>query len=227
MCGRYVLFSAKNELETHFNAPFQASDDFYQPSWNIPPGTINPVVLLGKARVPGISPMKWGLVPSFATDENIGFKMINARGETVDEKPSFKKSFQRKRCLIPVNGFYEWKKLSGTDKKLPFFIRLMGVELFAFAGLFEFWKSGDGKELFSYTIITTSANALLEPIHERMPVILDPHQYDAWLNPLNQDLDSIKAMIRPYPMDRMRAFRVGDAVSKTANNSPELIEPQM
>ena len=134
MCGRYALYSDKETIEAHFNAPF-IGDAEYRPSWNIPPGTINPVVLLGKAREAGITGLRWGLVPGFSKDESLAFKMINARSETIDEKPSFKKPFQRKRCLIPANGFYEWKKIEGTDKKIPFYIKLLHDELFAFAGL--------------------------------------------------------------------------------------------
>ena len=223
MCGRYALYSNKELIEKVFKAPFRY--DAYTPSYNIPPGTFNPIVLLGKAREPGIGSLKWGLVPSFAKDEKIGFSMINARSETITEKPSFQKSFQRRRCLIPVNGFYEWKKIEGTDTKIPFFIRLMEDELFGFAGIFDSWQQEDGESLFTYSIITTTANDLLQPIHERMPVILDAHQYDDWLDPLNDDTESLVEMLKPYPTDKMRAYRVKPAVGKTTNNSPDLITP--
>lgn len=224
MCGRYVLHSPKKDIESHYGAQF-TEEGFYTPSWNIAPGSINPVNLLGKAREPGIAPLKWGLVPSFATDENIGFKMINARSETIEEKPSFKKSFQRKRCLIPANGFYEWKQIQGTSKKLPFFIHLISSELFSFAGIFESWKNSDGNPVFTYSIITTQANALLQPLHERMPVILKPAEYEFWLDPMNNNIDELKSMLVSYPMEDMRVFRVSDLVNKTANNSAELIQP--
>lgn len=224
MCGRYVLHSPKKDIESHYGTQF-IEEGFYTPSWNIAPGSINPVSLLGKAREPGIAPLKWGLVPSFATDENIGFKMINARSETIEEKPSFKKSFQRKRCLIPANGFYEWKQIEGTSKKLPFFIHLISSELFSFAGIFESWKNSDGNPVFTYSIITTQANALLQPLHERMPVILKPAEYEFWLDPMNNNIDELKSMLVSYPMEDMRVFRVSDLVNKTANNSAELIQP--
>ncbi len=224
MCGRYVLHSPKKDIESHYGAQF-TEEGFYTPSWNIAPGSINPVNLLGKAREPGIAPLKWGLIPSFATDENIGFKMINARSETIEEKPSFKKSFQRKRCLIPANGFYEWKQIEGTSKKLPFFIHLISSELFSFAGIFESWKNSDGNPVFTYSIITTQANALLQPLHERMPVILKPAEYEFWLDPMNNNIDELKSMLVSYPMEDMRVFRVSDLVNKTANNSAELIQP--
>ncbi len=223
MCGRYALYSGKELIEKVFKAPFK--QDFYTPNYNIPPGTTNPVVLLGKAREAGISGLRWGLVPSFAKDDKIGFNMINARSETIDEKPSFQKPFQRKRCLIPANGFYEWKKIEGTDTKIPFFIRLMEDEIFAFAGLFDSWQQPNGEMLFTYTIITTTANDLLQPIHERMPVILDSDQYDNWLNPLNDDYESLIGMLKPYPTEKMRAYRIKPDVNKTSNNSPDLINP--
>ncbi len=226
MCGRYTLYSNKTEIETHFKAPFKA-DEPVEASYNIAPGTENPVVLLGKAREPGITFMKWGLIPPFADSENIGYKMINARSETIDTKPSYKKAFQRKRCLIPANGFYEWKKLEGTDKKLPFYIRLLNGNLFAFAGIFERWSGDDNKEIFSYSVITTEANPLLQPLHERMPVILKPEHYDFWLDPMNDDIEGLKMLLKPYPTEEMSVFRIRDEVNKVANNSPELIEPVM
>ena len=224
MCGRYTLFSDASTIEAHYNSPFKPDTSEYNPSWNIAPGSQNPVMLLGKAREPGITFMKWGLVPAFADDPQIGYKMINARSETIDEKPSFQKPFQRKRCPIPTNGFYEWKQLPGGKTKLPFFIHLLNEDLFSLAGIFEHWKSGD-KELFTYSIITTEANAMLQPLHERMPVILDKSEYDFWLDPMNNDVEGLKKMMNPYPAEEMRVFRIDDAVNKPANNSPELIEP--
>jgi putative SOS response-associated peptidase YedK len=222
MCGRYTLYSDKKTIETTFKAPFR--DDFYQPRYNIAPGSVNPVVLTGKAREVGIAGLRWGLVPSWADDENVGYKMINARSETIDKKPSFSKPFQRKRCIIPVNGFYEWKTLT-SGNKIPFYIRLLDEDLFGFAGLFDSWKSPSGEDLFTYTIITTEANALLQPLHERMPVILHPEEYEAWLDPLNSDTDLLKSMLRPFPTDRMSTMRVSNEVSKAGNEGPELIYP--
>ncbi|MFW6347461.1 MAG: SOS response-associated peptidase [Cyclonatronaceae bacterium] len=224
MCGRYTLYSPKSELESHFGAAFK-TDMEPAASYNIAPGAQQPVALYGKARQPGITLMKWGLVPPFADDASIGFKMINARSETLDQKPSFKKAFQRKRCLIPANGFYEWKKLEGSDRKLPFYIRLIHQELFAFAGLFERWESNKGEELFTFTIITTQANSLLQPLHERMPVIVDARHYDYWLNPLNEDKAGLVSLLRPYPTENMSVFRISPEVNKTSNNHKGLIEP--
>lgn len=222
MCGRYTLYSDKKTIEKTFKAPFR--DDFYQPRYNIAPGSVNPVVLMGKAREVGIAGLRWGLVPSWADDENVGYKMINARSETIDKKPSFSKPFQRKRCIIPANGFYEWKTLT-SGKKLPFYIRLLDDDLLGFAGLFDHWKPPTGEDLFTYTIITTEANALLQPLHERMPVILNPEEYESWLDPLNSDTELLKNMLRPFPTDQMSTMRVSDNVSKAENEGPELIYP--
>jgi putative SOS response-associated peptidase YedK len=222
MCGRYTLYSDKKKIEQTFRVPFR--EDFYTPRYNIAPGSVNPVVLTGKAMEVGIGGLRWGLVPSWAEDENVGYKMINARSETIDKKPSFSRSFQRKRCIVPANGFYEWKTLT-SSKKIPFYIRLLGEELFGMAGLFDHWKSPSGEDLFTYTIITTEANALLQPLHERMPVILNPADYETWLDPIDSDPDLLKAMLRPYPTDQMSTMRVSEEVNKPANDSPELIYP--
>lgn len=224
MCGRYTLYSPKDELEAHFNAQFK-TDEEPPLSYNIAPGSVQPVVLHGKAREPGITLMKWGLVPPFADDASIGFKMINARSETLGQKPSFKKAFQRKRCLIPANGFFEWKRIEGSDRKLPFYVRIIHQPLFAFAGLFERWEGKNGQPLFSFTIITTVANSLLQPLHERMPVILRPDSYDFWLDGLNEDRDGLQALLKPYPTEDMSVFRISPEVNKTSNNHKGLIEP--
>lgn len=224
MCGRYALFSPKTDIENHFQATFKDNNN-YTPSWNISPGTSNPTALLGKARVPGLTHMRWGLVPEFAKDTKISFNMFNARSETIDEKPSFSKPFRRKRCLIPANGFYEWKNIEGSKIKIPFYIKLIHNELFAFAGIYESWVTETGEYLYSYSIITTEANALLEPLHERMPVILEPEQYASWVDPLNSDMNLLKSYFKPYPMQKMRLFRVNEMVNKSSINTPDLIEP--
>lgn len=225
MCGRYTLYSNKTEIESHFEAPFKTGE-IPGENYNVAPGTYNPVMLHGKARVPGITLMKWGLIPSFADSESIGYKMMNARSETVDTKPSFRKSFLRKRCLIPANGFYEWKNL-GTKNKLPFYIRLLNQELFAFAGIFEKWVSPENEDVFSYSIITTEANTLLQPLHERMPVILDKENYKFWMDPMNNDYQGLKDIMKPYPTELMSVFRISDEVNKATNNHRALIEPMV
>lgn len=224
MCGRYTLYAPQSRLESHFEAAFKIDESLTE-NYNIAPGSHQPVVLNGKAREPGITMMRWGLIPPFADDASIGFKMINARSETLSEKPSFKKPFQRKRCLIPANGFFEWKKIEGSDRKLPFYIRLIHQELFAFAGLFERWEDKKGESVFSFTIITTEANSLLQPLHERMPVIVNPENYAFWLDPMNEDREGLQSLLRPFPTEDMSVFRISPEVNKTSNNHKGLIEP--
>lgn len=225
MCGRYALYSEKDEITEHFGAESK-DDGIFVPRYNIAPGSINPVVLVGKSRDTGIGALKWGLVPSWSKDEKIGYSLINARSETLNEKPSFKNSFERRRCVIPANGFYEWKKFT-EKKKIPFYIRLLKQHLFGFAGLFDSWETPDGDKLFTYTIITTEANALLQPLHERMPVILRPEQYAIWLDPINSNTETMQNLLTPYPTDEMSVFQVSDIVNNARNDGPELIQPVM
>lgn len=225
MCGRYALFSEKPVIEEHFGVESD-DDSLFVPNYNIAPGSVNPVVLVGKTRNRGIGALRWGLLPPWSKDPNMGYKLFNARSETLDEKPSFKKAFERKRCVIPANGFYEWKKLS-DNKKMAFYIRLLNKEIFGFAGLFEKWTSPEGEDVFTYTIITTEANELLQPLHERMPVILRPEQYEIWTDPMHAQTDTLKNLLRPYPTEEMSVFRVSDDVNSAKNNHAGLIQPTM
>jgi putative SOS response-associated peptidase YedK len=167
--------------------------------------------------------LRWGLVPHWAKDTNIGYKMINARSETLTEKPSFRKPFASRRCIIPANGFYEWRKIG--DKKIPFYIRVNEQDVAGFAGLYEKWKAPDNSILPTFTIITTTANTLIEPLHERMPVILHKEDYSRWLDGENNDTEELQAMLQPYPTERMSVYRVSDAVNKSGTNDPSFIEP--
>jgi len=167
--------------------------------------------------------IKWGLIPSWAKKMSIGNKMINARSETVTEKPSFKTSIRKRRCLIPADGFYEWKKSKG--KSNPYYIRMKEDEAFAFAGLWDAWKSPEDKIIETFTILTTSANDLLKPIHERMPVILHPEDYDLWLDPTVQDPSKAVPLLTAYPSDDMMTFPIGTFVNSPKNDGPECIQP--
>ena len=168
--------------------------------------------------------MHWGLIPSWAKDMSIGNKMINARAETVAEKASFKKPFKDKRCLVLANGFYEWKK---TDKKnkIPYYFMLKSKQPFAFAGLWEEWKNPEGEKILSFTIITTKANELMEPIHDRMPVILKENVETQWLDPENKDTDKLLSLLQPYPAGLMESYRVSDIVNSPKNDIPACVEP--
>jgi putative SOS response-associated peptidase YedK len=225
MCGRYTLHSSAEEVAEQFDVAVSEEDkDLFEPSYNVAPGMTMPVVLLGKGQKRTFGGMRWGLIPSWADDANTGYKMINARAETIDEKKSFKGPFESQRCIIPANGFYEWK--TQEKSKQPFYIRVLKDEVIGFAGLFEKWESKEGELIYSYTIITTDANALVMPLHDRMPVILDPANYGTWLDPdYNDQLDKLKGLLKPYPFEGMATFRVTDDVNSTKNDRPELIQP--
>ena len=222
MCGRYALFSKKERIAKDFGIIKEPQVDF-EPHYNISPGMHVPVVLQSKEGEKMITNLKWGLIPPWSEDQNIGYKMINARSETITEKRSFSKPFQRQRCIIPANGFYEWRKM-GSDK-IPFYIRTNDADLFGFAGIFEKWKSPEGTIIPSFSIITTNANTLLKPLHERMPVILSPQEYDLWLDNRTYDQKMLESMLNQYPMTQMSVYPVGKEVNKADQNNPQLIHP--
>ncbi len=169
--------------------------------------------------------LRWGLIPSWAKDKSIGYKLINARSETIDTKPSFRNAFKRRRCLILSDGYYEWKKQAASTKKQPYYIRLRDGQPFAFAGLWETWQPGDGSALESCTIITTEANDLTRPIHPRMPVILDPDDYDRWLDPNSSDTAELKARLGPFRSESMTLFPVSTLVNSPKNEMSECVVP--
>ena len=219
MCGRYVLAQDYEELKKRFG--LELTDFSMKPSYNIAPGQANPVITNGSGR--RIKAMKWGLIPHWAKDPRIAYKMINARSETVAEKPSYRDAFKNKRCLIPASGFYEWQK-SALDpkKKTPIHIRLKESELFAFAGLWSLWKNNES-EIFSYTIITTEANNYLKIYHDRMPVILNHADESKWLDH-QAPPDEVKSLLVPCAEDRLEAYEVSKIVNAPRNNSAECIE---
>jgi putative SOS response-associated peptidase YedK len=166
---------------------------------------------------------RWGLIPSWAKDMKIGNQMINARSESVQEKPAFRSAFKRRRCLIPSDGFYEWRK-EGSDK-IPMFIHLKDRLIFAMAGLWEIWHSGEGDEIRTCTILTTEANSFMETIHNRMPVILRKEDYDFWLSPDEQPALALQALLKPFDSDSMAAYPVSKMVNRPNNDMPDLIKP--
>jgi len=168
---------------------------------------------------------KWGLVPAWAQDPNIGNRMINARAESLAEKPSFRAAYKRRRCLVLADGFYEWQPTPGSKAKTPMFIRLKSGGPFAFAGLWEAWHLDQADALLSCTIITTTPNALMEKIHNRMPVILKPEAYPLWLDPSEQTPDKLDKLLKPYPASQMTAFAVSRLVNDPKNDSPDCIKP--
>jgi putative SOS response-associated peptidase YedK len=166
--------------------------------------------------------LKWGLVPRWAKDPGIGNKLINARSETVTEKPSFREAFMRRRCLVPVDGFFEWARRG--DRKRPFYFHMSGGEPFAIAGLWERWE-GEGGPLETCTLLTTEANELLAPYHDRMPVILGPDDYDVWLSPDVREGELLTRLLRPYPPEEMSAHAVSALVNSLSNDGPRCVEP--
>ena len=216
MCGRFSITGFEG-LEERFQLKIEFPD--IKPSYNVAPSQDIPVIL---SRVSNqLAFFKWGLIPYWAKDPSIGHKMINARAETVDEKPSFKTCLIRRRCLIVADGFYEWKKEGAT--KRPHRITLKSEELFGFAGLWDTWKSSTGELVNSCTIITTTPNELMEPLHNRMPVILPREVESVWLDQGITNSVVLKSLLIPYPAELMTAYEVSPFVNSVKNNGPECL----
>ena len=219
MCGRYTLLNNLKLLADLFHVG-DVSLPLFDARYNIAPS--QDVLAVRQPDGRELVELKWGLVPSWAKDPKIGYRMINARCETVAEKPSFRSAFKRRRCLIPSDGFYEWKK-TGAKPKQPYFVHLKDDHPFAFAGLWEHWER-DGEVIESCTIITTDANELMKPLHDRMPVILPGHVYDEWLDPDNQATGDLPNLLKPYPAEEMAAHPVSTYVNSPKNQGPECTE---
>lgn len=218
MCGRYALYSPMEAVAVQFEAEARAD---WTPRYNLAPTAVVPVVAAASAgRV--ILAHRWGLVPSWSKDPSAGARMANARAETVAEKPSFLDAFRRGRCIIPADAFYEWQTRSGGPKQ-PFCFRAADGAVLALAGLREHWEGPDGA-LDTCTIITTAANALMAPIHDRMPVLLAPADYQPWLDPATSP-ERLQALLRPAAAAFLVAFAVGPRVGNARNEGPELMEP--
>lgn len=224
MCGRYVLYGPQSRLREYFDLRDCAA---WEPRYNIAPQS-DILVVRQRPEVGRVGQtVRWGLIPRWAKDPALGLKLNNARAETVAEKPSFKASFERHRCLIPANGFYEWQAVGedGRVRKQPWYIRPANDgEFFAMAGLLAVWKSPDGQDIVSACVITTTPNELMAPIHERMPVLLAPGQFDAWLDPDRRDTRALSQCLLPAPAGGMVAWQVSSRVSSARNEGPELID---
>lgn len=221
MCGRYTLTASGDALAEEFDL---SREPEIEARYNIAPTQEVPVI---RATPNGseLARLRWGLVPSWAKDPSIGNRMINARAETVAEKPSFRAAFKRRRCLVPANGFYEWQKLADGTKQ-PFHMRLKSRRPFAIAGLWERWQSKNPQEspLDSFTLITTEANALTEQVHHRMPVILSGPERRTWLDPNQTDRTCLEDLLKPYAPEAMEIFPVSRFVNRPQNDSPRCIE---
>lgn len=201
---------------------FELAESFELPAnYNISPSQQIPVVRIieGERR---LSFMRWGLIPLWAKDEKIGFRLINARSETVFEKPIFRGAIRSRRCLIPASGFFEWQKVGG--KKQPYYVKVRDRDLFSFAGLWETWRKADDQVVESCTILTTSANKLVAPIHDRMPVIIARQGYDAWMQAA-ADPRTLNDLLRPFPADEMLAYPVSQLVNNPRYSRQDCIAP--
>jgi putative SOS response-associated peptidase YedK len=219
MCGRYRLSRRKQVVEEYFeSASDESEEEDWSPRYNIAPTQPVPTVRQsGANRI--LSSMRWGLVPSWASDTAIGNRLINGRSETVLQKAAFRNSFLMRRCLIPADGFYEWKK-SGKERH-PFHFSMKDGSLFAFAGVWDRWKSPAGQMLESCSILTTAANELLEGVHDRMPVILPPRHYRTWLTAPSAEAERLAELLVPFDPSFMSRYSVGPFVNKPQNEGPE------
>jgi putative SOS response-associated peptidase YedK len=231
MCGRFTL-TKEDPAEVAQDLgvpPAQITQVDYRPRYNIAPTQPVPVIRqCGSTTVRRLEALRWGLIPSWAKDPAIGSRMINARGETVSSKPSFRSAFRQRRCLVIADGFYEWQKVdpagsTSKTKKQPYYIHLRDERPFAMAGLWEHWESTDGTAIESCTIITTQPNEVMAPLHDRMPVILGSNDYDKWLDPENKKIDELQNLLRPCAPNDMDAYPVSTRVNSPANDSPDCI----
>ena len=223
MCGRFAQITLGQALAKQFNLNESAQQVELFPRYNVAPTQpVAAIRLTADGQQRELTFFRWGLVPSWAKDITFGSRLINARSETVAEKPSFRSAFKRRRCLIPADGFYEWQK---TDTgKQPMYIKATDDLPLALAGLWEMWQSPDGSTISTCTLLTTMPNALMQPIHNRMPVILEPEDYDMWLDPGPRPQEALH-LLRPYPPDKMMAYPVSTWVNNPRHDDPSCIEP--
>jgi putative SOS response-associated peptidase YedK len=216
MCGRFQLSVKGRHISERFN--IEVFDEFYKPNYNLAPSQKLPVITNNEPDI--LSYMKWGLIPFWAKDPKIGYKLINTRAETISDKPSFKNAFRKRRCLIPANGFYEWKK---DANKTPYRIFLKSEEIFTMAGIWETWKDAEGKPIHTFSIITTEPNQLMKNIHNRMPVILPRELEQDWLKE-NDEL-TLKSMLVPFDERLMDCYPISKRVNSPINNDSDVAMP--
>lgn len=222
MCGRFTLTVSAEELQQIF--PEISVPELYAPRYNIAPSQPLAAIALNSLGKPTLQHFQWGLVPVWAKDPSIGQKLINARAETITEKPSYRTAFQKRRCLVLADGFYEWQAGTDPKSKTPMYIQLQDGKPFTIGGLWESWRSAEGDLLLSCTLVTTSANELLRPVHERMPVIIPPQERRAWLD-ARTPIEQAQALCRPYPAPQMRYYAVSNHVNSPFNEGATCILP--
>ena len=222
MCGRFTLAASPTSL-TEFFPEFDFLGEL-PPRYNIAP--TQQVAVVPNKGTGRVEFFRWGLIPAWSKDPKIGNRMINARAETLSEKPSFRNPYRRRRCLVLADGYYEWRKDPVGGAKTPFYIRMASEMPIAFAGLWDAWRpQGEVEPVLSCSIITCPANELLKPIHHRMPVILDQEAYDLWLDPVECSPTTLNHLLTSYPAEEMMTFAVSRLVNQPKNDSPECIRP--
>lgn len=222
MCGRFTLTATFTEIIQRFEIDAAIQEELYNPNYNVAPSQ-SVLAVINDGTNNRLGYLRWGLIPPWSKDLKIGYKMINARSETLTEKPSYRNAFKKKRCLIIADSFYEWKR--HEDKtKTPMRIKLKDNDLFAMAGLWETWKSPEGESIHSCSVITTKPNNLVKDIHDRMPVILNPEEEKIWLDPSLDNTTQLSELLRPLPEDLMEAYEVSPLVNSPKNNSIDLVQ---
>ena len=222
MCGRFARRSTQEVLADWFGVELEDMP-WFAPSYNVAPQSVQPILRLNRdSGQREFAQLRWGLVPFWAKDAKFGYTTINARAEEVLNKPAYREAMKKRRCLVPADAFYEWQRID-KKTKYPFAFALKSGEPYALAGLWERWQPREGVPLDTFTILTTDPNELMEPVHNRMPVILEPRDYDRWLDsgdPAQPPVD----LLRPFPAEQMRAWPVSDRVGNVRNNDPQLLE---
>lgn len=222
MCGRYTLHTKAGYLKKRYNLATLPKD--ITANFNVAPGQTMPVIHADDDGKPRLEMMKWGLIPFWAKDPKIGYRLINARDDTIFDKPMWRNVIRKKRCLIPADGFYEWRKpKSSKEHKTPFFIHPKQVDLFSFAGVWETWKDAEDHEIRTYSIITTEPNKEMSKIHNRMPVILHKEDESSWLEPTHKEREDIEPFLRPLEDGGLETYRVSEDVNSPRNNYERLI----
>ncbi|MEX0680699.1 MAG: SOS response-associated peptidase [Balneolales bacterium] len=224
MCGRYTLYSNKKAIENQFDVEIP-DDMLLTPRYNITPGSNTPVVLTEGTSDRIINTLKWGLTISENEKRTGTSSRTQIDDQSLFQNSVLRKLFQRRRCIIPANGFYEWKDFG--DHKLPFYIRLLDQEIFGMAGIYDISIDKNGNKVKTFAILTTTANALIQPLHEQMPVILLKKDYTYWLDPVQSQSEPISSLLQPYPTEYMSAFKVSSDVNNPELDQPELINPKL
>jgi len=230
VCGRYVSATPPDLLSEQFEAQLPDPPPIAEPRWNVAPGT--DVYAVATSRSSGsrrLGRFRWGLVPNWARDRSIANRLINARAESILTRPAFRRTLARRRCILPADAFYEWKRRPGGRSE-PFLVRRRDGDLMALAGLWEvWWEEGQDRAtaepLRTCAIVTTRANGVVGAIHDRMPVVLERSEWDVWLDPAIEDVDELRGLLVPLPDDEVEMLAVGQAVNDVRNEGPELIEP--